>query len=191
MTILADVKLGWSTVLIEKFLLWGNWFLQRLNFYRNTNYNFKMVRGCLTLLSIVTLYPTSWKIFHTWNTAHSEIQYFPNYLTKNSKKEAKLIYFDFFIRKQRNKLKRDFELQARMAPGSGILADFWVPHEIDSWNFQQMLDLWFSEASQNLSSFRQLLFSLFHRGDQREKFKKSLGRHFEFFPLVLPMKQWK
>jgi hypothetical protein len=28
----------------------------------------------------------------------------------------------------------------------GILADFWVPHEIDSWNFQHMLDLWFSEA---------------------------------------------
>ena len=53
----------------------------------------------------------------------------------------------------------------------GILADFWVPHEIDSWNFQHMLDLWFSEASQNLSSFRQLLFSLFHGEDQREKFK--------------------
>ena len=50
----------------------------------------------------------------------------------------------------------------------GILSDFWVPHEIDSWNFQHMLDLWFSEASQNLSSFRQLLFSLCHR---REKFK--------------------
>ena len=71
----------------------------------------------------------------------------------------------------------------------GILADFWVPHEIDSWNFQHMLDLWFSEASQNLNSFRQLLFSLFHRGDQREKFKKTmsnLGRDFEFFPVVPP-----
>jgi hypothetical protein len=46
-----------------------------------------------------------------------------------------------------------------------------------------MFDLRFSEAFQNLSSFRQLLFSLFHRGDQREKFKKtidSLGRDFEF-----------
>ena len=52
---------------------------------------------------------------------------------------------------------------------------FWVPHEIDSWNFQHMLDLWFSEASQNLSSFRKLLFSLFHRGDQRETFKKRNG----------------
>jgi hypothetical protein len=30
-----------------------------------------------------------------------------------------------------------------------ILTDFWVPHEIDSWNCQHMLDLWFSDASQN------------------------------------------
>ena len=59
--------------------------------------------------------------------------------------------------------------QIILATGRGILADFWVPHEIESWNFQHMLDLWFSEASQNLSSFRQLLFSLFHGGDQREK----------------------
>ena len=35
----------------------------------------------------------------------------------------------------------------------GILADFCVPHERDNWNVQNMLDLWFSEASQNLSSF--------------------------------------
>ena len=62
-----------------------------------------------------------------------------------------------------------------MATGRGNLADFWVPHEIDSWNFQHMLDLWFSEASQNLSSFRKLLFSLFHGGDHREN-SKSLPR---------------
>ena len=55
-----------------------------------------------------------------------------------------------------------------------------------------MLGLRFSEVSQNMSSFRQLLFLLFYRGGQREKFKKtmdSLGRDFEFFPLVSPMKQ--
>ena len=57
----------------------------------------------------------------------------------------------------------------------GILADFWIPHEIDSWNFQHMLDWWFSEASQNLSSFRQLLFSLFH-GETKGKNSKSLPR---------------
>ena len=37
--------------------------------------------------------------------------------------------------------------------------DFWVPNEIDSWNFQHMLLFWFREASQNLSLFRQLFFS--------------------------------
>ena len=67
----------------------------------------------------------------------------------------------------------------------GILADFWVSHEIGSGNFQHMLDLWFSVRFQNLSSIRKLWFSLFYKGDQREKFKKktmdSLGRDFEFF----------
>ena len=33
--------------------------------------------------------------------------------------------------------------------------------EIDRWNFQQMLDFRFSETSQNLSSFKQILFSSF------------------------------
>ena len=44
----------------------------------------------------------------------------------------------------------------------GILADFWVPHEIDSWNFQVLHCLRFRETSRNLGSFRQLL-SLFHQ----------------------------
>ena len=43
--------------------------------------------------------------------------------------------------------------------------------ELDSWNFQQVLDLGFPETSQSLSSFKQLLFSSFHRGDQRKKIK--------------------
>ena len=38
----------------------------------------------------------------------------------------------------------------------GILADFWVPHKIDSWNFQNLFDLGFHETSKNLSLFRQL-----------------------------------
>ena len=51
-----------------------------------------------------------------------------------------------------------------------------------------MLDLCFSEASQNLSSFWQLLFSLVHEGDQREKFKiPAIHCFFEFFPLELFM----
>ena len=54
--------------------------------------------------------------------------------------------------------------QIILAPGRGILADFWVSHEIESCNFQNLLFFWFPETSQNLISFRQLLFSLFQRG---------------------------
>jgi hypothetical protein len=39
----------------------------------------------------------------------------------------------------------------------GVLADFWVPNEIDSLNFQHMLLFWFREASPNLSLFRKML----------------------------------
>ena len=60
----------------------------------------------------------------------------------------------------------------------GILADFWVPNEIDSWNFHHMLDLWFCEAFQNLSSFRQLNISLFQGNLQKNK----QWIVFEFFP---------
>ena len=40
----------------------------------------------------------------------------------------------------------------------GVLADFWVPNEIDSLNCQHMLLFSFREASQNLSLLRQLFF---------------------------------
>ena len=46
---------------------------------------------------------------------------------------------------------------------------FWVPDDIESCNFQNLLIFGFHETSQNLMSFRQLLFLLFHGGDQREK----------------------
>ena len=51
--------------------------------------------------------------------------------------------------------------------GRGILADFWVPHDIESCNFQNLFVFRFPETSQNLVSFRQLLFSLFQRGDPK------------------------
>ena len=40
---------------------------------------------------------------------------------------------------------------------------------IESCNFQNLLVFGFPERSQNLMSFRELLFSLFHGGDQRKK----------------------
>ena len=66
--------------------------------------------------------------------------------------------YDFFSQKD----------QIILAPVWGILADFWVPHEIKSYNFQNLLVFALPEPSQNLMSFRQLLFSLI----QREKSKK-------------------
>ena len=56
--------------------------------------------------------------------------------------------------------------------------DFWGDSpifELERWNFQQMLDLGFPETLQSLSSFKQLLFSLLHRGDQRKKNKKPVN----------------
>ena len=52
--------------------------------------------------------------------------------------------------------------------------------ELEYWNFQHMLDLWFREASQNLSSFRQLFFSRFPRGDQRKNAEKLPKLHTGF-----------
>ena len=40
----------------------------------------------------------------------------------------------------------------------GILADYWVPYEIDSWNFQNLFGLRFHEISQNLSFFCWTIF---------------------------------
>ena len=49
--------------------------------------------------------------------------------------------------------------------------DFWVPNEIDSWNFQHMLLFWFRKASQNLSLFRQLFFHSFQGGTKGKMLK--------------------
>ena len=67
-----------------------------------------------------------------------------------------------------NKHQKD---QIILAPVWGILADFSVPHEIESCNFQNLLVFGFPETSQNLMSFRQLLFSLFHGGTKGENVK--------------------
>ena len=70
---------------------------------------------------------------------------------------------------------------------SDMDADNWLIlafFKIELWNFQDKLDLWFREASQNLSLFRQLFFSLFPRGDQRKNAEKpmySFGNFSAFF----------
>ena len=57
-------------------------------------------------------------------------------------------------------------------PDCIVDGDFWVPNEIDGWNFQHMLLFRFYEASQNLSLFRQLFFYSFQGGDQRKNAEK-------------------
>ena len=64
--------------------------------------------------------------------------------------------------KKTNVSKGADHLGHRYLGGSGILADFWVPDDIESCTFQNLLVFRFPETSQNLMSFRQLLFSLFH-----------------------------
>ena len=72
---------------------------------------------------------------------------------------------------------------------------FWVPNEIKSWNFQHMLHLWFREASQNLSSFRQLFFHSF-KGGTKGKILKNFQNYVyigfsAFFLWSPPWKLWK
>ena len=52
--------------------------------------------------------------------------------------------------------------------------------EIDSWNFQQMLDLGFCETSQNFSSFRQLFFLSFQGGTKGKNSKTSFSNFSAF-----------
>ena len=52
--------------------------------------------------------------------------------------------------------------------------------KIELWNFQDNLDLWFREASQNLSSFRQLFF-IVSKGGPKEKCWKN---NWQFFTLL-------
>ena len=56
-----------------------------------------------------------------------------------------------------------------LAHSWGVLADFWVPNEIEIWNFQHMLLFWFHEASQNLSLIRQLFCFIVSKGGPKEK----------------------
>ena len=53
--------------------------------------------------------------------------------------------------------------------------DFLLPNEIDSWNFQQMLDLGFSETSQSFSYFNQLCF-IVYKGVPKEKNSKTMKK---------------
>ena len=71
-----------------------------------------------------------------------------------------------------------------LATGQGILADFWVPHEIESCNFHNLLVFKIPEISQNLILFSQLLFSLFQMGDPLKKSKKH--RNLPNYPALRP-----
>ena len=70
-------------------------------------------------------------------------------------------------------IEKNHNKYSSKGPERGILADFWVPHEIESCNFQYWLVFGFPETSQNLISVRQLLFSIFQRGGEGDPEKKS------------------
>ena len=70
--------------------------------------------------------------------------------------------------------------------------------ELEYWNFQHMLDLWFREASQNLSSYRQLFFHSFQGGNKGKMLKNCQnytlvfrdGGNYFIFILFYSEKQW-
>ena len=62
-----------------------------------------------------------------------------------------------------------------LATGRGILADFWVPHEIESWNFQHMILIYnFLKPLKIWAHLDNFYFHCF-MGDQKEN-SKSLPR---------------
>ena len=76
--------------------------------------------------------------------------------------------------------------QIILTSGRGILADFWVPHEIESWDFQHVLNLKPLKILAHLDNF---YFRCFKGEDQREN-SKSLPRlsigFFKTFPFGPP-----
>ena len=72
----------------------------------------------------------------------------------------------------RNLPSNPYLLLVQLAPSLYSGWDFLFTIEIDSWNFQQMLNLGFSETSQNFSSFRQLFFKV-SKGVPKEKNSKT------------------
>ena len=79
------------------------------------------------------------------------------------------MWWPYFVVTDLTEIYMIFKDQIILAPGRWILAGFWVPHEIENCNFQNLVVFPFPETSQNLIPFIQLLFSLFQRGDSLEK----------------------
>ena len=99
---------------------------------------------------------------------------FPN--AQQNKMSDFIHYWMFFYKRLCTKSKWKNICMSGLTKGNRILRygcrafdTFWVPDDIESCNFQNLLVFGFPETSQNLMSFRQLLFSLFHGGDQRKK----------------------
>ena len=71
-----------------------------------------------------------------------------------------LAFFKIELQNFHDELNRDLYLEMKSQIVRGDLPIF----ELNSWNFQQVLDLGFPETLKNLSSLKQLLFSSLHRG---------------------------
>ena len=83
--------------------------------------------------------------------------------------DSYLLWVDIFNRRSYLYLNGVKKGNRILRYGCRAFDTFWVPDDIESCNFQNLLIFGFHETSQNLMSFRQLLFSLFHGGDQRKK----------------------
>ena len=97
---------------------------------------------------------------------------------------------DIFLKLQKPDLKGLIILPT----AGGVLEDFWVPNEIDIWNFQHMLLFWFREAYPNLSLFRQLFFHSFQGGTKGKMLKNqcivmAIFQHFSYGSPLETMKK--
>jgi hypothetical protein len=76
---------------------------------------------------------------------------FRNMLESKSEIMVRLVLIFIFTQGKQKEGQKD---QIILAMVWGILADFWVPHEIESCNLQNFFVFGFPETSQNLISFK-------------------------------------
>ena len=115
-----------------------------------------LIQATLTSKSLVKNFTFEWLISFIKRKQHADSSH-PFELICSHKLQIWIAYFLHIFS------SHPFEKGPDHLGGRGILADFWVPDDIESCNFQNLLVLGFPETSQNLISFGKLLFLCFQR----------------------------
>ena len=106
------------------------------------------------------------------------------------------IWFEFDLSVQICNYEFNFFIKGldHLAHGRGILANFWVPHHIESCNLKNLLDLWFREASQNWAHLENFFPHSFQGGTKWKMLKNQCivmanFQHFSFGPPLKTIKK--